>query len=310
MSWVWDAAAGVYKDHALSSKIRTEAMPRTRFMRFLRPEPGYGKRKGQSITVTRFDLLPLAGRVSETERLPVGRPSISTINIVPGEWGFVLELTQKELDYTYFAYEGQLRVLLRNQFTLTMDKMGADTAKLTPYKYIPVSTGGVFDTDGTPSTTADVNLAIADLRNIYDEMSGTLKVPFFANETYVMVMATKAARGIKSDPEYKDWLAPSTSDPLRSGSRFQGQVVEGFALYETNHFDALSNALGASGVLGEAVAFGDDWGALAVIDQPEVRRGMPFNLGRFIEMGWVGHLDAGLIWPEASRARVVHVTSA
>ncbi len=306
MAWEWDAPAGVYKDHALSSKIREEAIADTRFMRWLRPEPGYGKGKGESITITRILQLPLAGRVSEIDRLPSGRPAIETKSVSVSEWGFKIEITEFEKNLGHFDIMNPYQKLLKNQMSLTMDVMAADALQLTPYKYIPVSTGGVFDTDGTPNTTADKNLDVGDLRVIFDELKGTLKCPAMRNGRYIGILSTKAARGIKNDPEYKDWLAPTTSGPLMTPIL---KDIEGFMLFETNHFDALPNAVGSNGILGEAIFFGDDAGFLAVVEEPELRAGLPEDLGRFQQTGWVGTLDAGLTWEVAANARAIHVTS-
>ena len=76
MAWTLDAPSGVYKDHALSSKIREAAIADAQFMRFLRPEPNFGKGRGQSVTITRVLPLARATRVSELDRLPSGRPAI------------------------------------------------------------------------------------------------------------------------------------------------------------------------------------------------------------------------------------------
>lgn len=306
MAWVWDAPSGTYKDHFLSSKIRTQAAADSQFMRFMDPEPGYGKGKGQSVTITRILQLPLATKVSETDRLPSGRPAIETKSVNVSEWGFKIEMTEFEKNLTHYDQRNKFQMMLRDQMRLTMDKMCADALKLTPYKYIPVSTGGVFDTDGTASTEADVNLGVSDLRNIHDELKGDLKVPPFRNGMYIGLLSTRAARGIKNDPEYKDWEAPSSSEPFRTGRL---KNVENIALFETNHFDALDNDIGASDVLGEAVFFGADAGFLATVDEPELRAGIPTDLGRFREVGWVGTIEAGLTWEAAAQARVIHVTS-
>ena len=217
MAWVWSAPEGVYKNHALSSNIRKEAIADVRFMRFLRPEQGYGRGRGESVTITRILRLPLAGRVSELDRLPVGTPAISTKSLQVSEWGFKLEMTEFEKNLTHFDLTNQYQRLLRDQMALTMDKMAADALKQTPVKYTPTSTGGVISTNGTPADTADVNLSIADLRNIHDELHGTLKCPTFRGGKYVGILSTRAARGIKNDPEYKDWFAPTTSGPLQDG---------------------------------------------------------------------------------------------
>lgn len=306
MAWIWDAPAGVYKNHALSKDIRMQAAADALFAQFVRPESGYGKKKGESITITRVMQLPLAGRVSEIDRLPTGRPAIDTKAVTVDEWGFKIELTEFEENLSHFNIRNPFQGMLRDQMALTMDKMLADAAKLTPYLYIPTLTGGVFDTDGTPSTTANANLGIADLRKIRDELRGTLKAPFFRNGRYVGILSTNAARGIKNDPEYKDWIAPTSSKPMRAG---QLEDVEQFALFETNHFDALANAVGTGGILGEAVFFGADAMFLASVATPELRAGIPTDLGRFRETGWVGVMEAGLVWDTAATARLIYVTS-
>jgi hypothetical protein len=306
MAWVWDAPAGVFKNHALSRNIRRQAIADVQFMKFLRPEPGYGKGRGENITITRILSLPLAGRVSETDRLPSGRPAIQTKSLTVSQWGFKIPMTEFEKNLAHFNIMNPFQASLRDQMSLTMDVMGADALKTTPTKYIPTATGGVFDTDGTPSTLSDANLGIADLRKIWDEMHGNLKVPKFRNGRYVGLLSTRAARGVKNDPEYKDWLAPTTASPMLTGML---KNVEGFDLFETNHTDALADLVGTSTTTGEAVFFGADAGFLAVVENPELRAGIPEELGTFQEVGWVGTLEAGLTWEVAAQSRAVHVSS-
>lgn len=307
MAWVWDAPSGTYKNHALSSDIRRQAMADALFMRFSRPEPGYGKKRGESVTITRILQLPLAGRVSETERLPSGRPAISTKSVTVSKWGFKVEMTEFEENLTHFDLRNQFQRMLRDQIALTMDKMVADAFKTTLIKAIPTDTIDVtFDTDGTPSTTASANITVAHLRRIHDYLHGTLKAPRYRNGKYVGILSTAAARGIKNDPEYREWQAPTTAEPFISGRL---KDVEGFSLFETNHFDALDNDVGTNGVLGESVFFGDDGTFLAEVMSPELRAGIPEELGTFRTVGWVGTIEAGLVWDIASAARVIHVTS-
>ncbi len=305
MAWVWDAPTGVYKDHALSSKIRMEAIADVQFMKFVRPETGFGKGKGQSITITRVLKLPIATRVNEIDRLPSGRPLIETKSLTVSEWGFKIEMTDFEKNLTHFDIGNSFQRSLRDQMSLTMDKMVADAFLTTPYKYIPIIAGGVFDTDGTPSSTADKNLDIASLRDLHDELRGTLKCPPFRNGKYIGILSTKAARGIKNDSEYKDWLSPTTAQPLLTG---QLRDVEGFSLFETNHFDSLPNSTPSFAGLGQAIFFGDDAAFTAVVDEPELRAGQTEDLGRFRQVGWVGTLEAGLTWENANTARAIHVT--
>lgn len=305
MSWEFDAPSGVYKDHNLSANIRRAAVADTEFAPFARPESGFGKGKGQSVTITRIFPLPKATRVAELDRLPSGRPLIDTTSITVSEWGFKIPMTEFEENLTFYDITNQFQAVLRDQMRLTMDDMTADAFKATLIKYTPMVAGGVFSTTGVAGDTADINLAIVDLRAMYDELRD-LKVPKFRNGRYVGLLGTKAARGIKNDSEYKDWQAPTSSAPFMDGIL---RNVEGFMLVETNHDDALTNSLGVGGILGEAIFFGADAVVLATVDDPELRVGLPEDLGRFRDVGWVGTLEAGLVWDDAATSRVIHVTS-
>lgn len=307
MSWTYDAPSGVYKNHALSSKIREEAMYDTVFMRFVTPEPGFGKGKGESVTITKIANLALANRVSEMDELPRNRPAISTKAITVSEWGNAIPVTNLEKQLTHYDAQSRFQKVLRTNISETMDKMCADAFKLTPIRYAPtgVSTSSIT-TNSVFGATATANLGINHLREIRDYMRSTLKVPYFRNGKYVGILSTRAARGIKNDPEYKDWQAPTDKSPFISGML---KDVEGFMLIETNHVNALDDLAGASTVLGEAVFFGDDAVALAEVQTPELRAEPPRDFGRFVDVGWTGILEAGIVWDTASLARCMYVGS-
>jgi N4-gp56 family major capsid protein len=319
--WVWDAPTGVYKNHQLSSKIREAAVADALFMRYVSPEPNYGKGRGQSANITRVMQLPLAGRVSETERLPTGRPVVDTKQVTVSEWGFKTELTEFEESLTHFDLRSKFQRMLRDQMRLTMDKMVADALLGTPIKAVSTSATAVtFETVATgtrlPVGTATNNISIAHLRQIKDYLTGDLKAPPFKNGMYIGICSTKAARGIKNDAEYKDWQSPTTMAPFTDGRL---RDVEGIALFETNHVatsialrdqGALVNAMGAGLAAGEAIFFGADAGFLATATDPELRVGIAEDLGRFRQIGWYGILEAGLTWGEtANTARAIHFAS-
>jgi N4-gp56 family major capsid protein len=306
MSWKWDAPTGTYRNHALSSDIRREAIADVTFMRFLRPEPGYGRGKGESVTITTVMKLPEAHRVQETDRLPSGRPAVRTKQVAVSQWGYKVAVTEFERDLTFFDIMNPIQRALRDQMSLTMDTMAAEAYKKTPIKYVPTATGGTFSTNGVPGAVSNRNLGVQDLRRMHDFLRDDLKCPPFRNGRYVGILSVKAARGLKNDPEYKDWIAPTSSTPLMNGVL---KDIEGFDLYETNHHEALSQYAGTSLTTGEAVFFGADAAGLVRIMDPELRTGLPEELGTFREVGWVGTLESFLVWDQPSMARVIHLTS-
>src|SRR5262245_38368748 len=147
MSWAYDAPSGTYKNHALSTELRRQSIADTTFMKFARAEPGFGRRKGESVTITRILSLPLANRVNEIDTLPSGRPAIETKQVRVSQWGYKIPMTEFEEDVTHFSLKDEFRDALRDQIGLTMDVMCADALKLTPVKYVPTTSGGTFDTD-------------------------------------------------------------------------------------------------------------------------------------------------------------------
>ena len=306
MTWALDAPSSVYKNHALSSEIRKEAMFDVQTMKFLRPEPGFGKRRGDTITITRFMQLPVAGRVGEQDALPQGRPAINTKSLTVGEWGFKVPVTEFEENLTSFDLTNYIQQMLRDQMSLTMDLMATSALNTTQYLYTPEVGGGVISTTGTAAGGATANLAISDLRVIRDSLRKN-KAPYFRNGKYIAILGTRAARGIKNDPEYKDWSAPQSADPMVSG--LLKPDIEGFEVYESNNIYSFPDLIGTSTVCGSGMFFGADPGFLAIVQSPELRAGIPMELGRFREVGWVGTLDASITWDQPSLSRVIALAS-
>jgi N4-gp56 family major capsid protein len=307
VSWTFDAPTGTYRNFALSSEIRRQAIADVQFMKFMRAEQGYGKKRGESVTITRIMKLPLATRVNEIDRLPSGRPAIETKTVTTSQWGFKIPMTEFETHLTHFNLMDPFQQALRDQISLTMDKMCADALRLTPVVYTPLSTGGEFVTTGTAVSLSNRNLEVQDLRRIHDRLHGDLKCPKFKNGKYVAILSTRAARGLKNDPEYKDWLAFHTDQPLLTGQLMSN--IEGFSIFETNNTDSLSDLIGNSVTTGEAMFFGADAGGLVRIMDPEIRAGIPEELGTFREVGWVGTTEAFLTWERPSLARVIRLGS-
>jgi len=306
MSWNFDAPTGVFRNHALSSDIRMQAMRDAVFQQFASPEKGYGKGKGAAVTITRILQLALAGKVSDVDRLPTGRPIVDTKQVAVSEWGFAIETTEFEENLTHYDMRNRFQRMLRDQMKLTMDKMHADANRTTGLVAVPVTAASLTFESAPATLAANANLTIAHLRQMKDRLVQDQVAPTFSNGMHVGILTTRAARGIKNDPEYKDWFAP-TENNIKGAARLKD--VEGFALFETNHQEALDDTLGGPGVCGEAHFFGDDHAFTAVVEDPEIRAGVPEDLGRFRKVGWVGTIEAGLVWDAAANTRCIVLSS-
>lgn len=313
-AWSLDAPAGAFKNHALSEKIREAAVADSKFMPIVDVEPGYGRRAGESITITRVKNIaePTSAKFGERDRVPIDTFALSTVSITVSYFGRGIEYTEQAELLSHFDLTDRIQRKLKQQMQLSLDTAAAAAFKTAKIKFIPTSlTGGTFDTDGTASTTASENLSVAHVKVIRDYMADTIHTPGWkGGEEYMCMASTKALRGIKNDPEFMAWR-----QYIQPGDAFlKGEVgkIENVRFVEVNHTNALANNLGSGGVLGEALFCGDDAVAMAVVSDPELRAAIPGNFGLQHAVAWIGLLEFGLVWDTANdgEARVIHVTSA
>lgn len=313
-SWSFDAPTGVYKNHALSAKLRSAAIAETLFMQFVSPESGYGKKMGESVTITRVSNMtePSSGVISEAQRIPEDSITLSTKAVTVAEWGRSVPYTSLSQDLGKFDPDNIVQRELMKQMKLALDKGVADamTSSDVKVKAIPSGISALtFDTDGTASTTATVNLNVYHVEQIRDYMFGTLHVPPYEGDDYVALVATKAKRGLMSDPAWESWH--KYTDP---SAKYNSEIgrLENIRFVEVGNGNALSGSLGSGSVLGEGIVFGEDAAVMAVAQDPELRRGIPEDFGRKQAVAWYGILNFGVVWDTANpgEARIVHITSA
>jgi len=312
-TWTFDAPTGVYKQHALSTKLRNAAIAETKFMQFVTPEPGYGRKRGENVTITRISNLtePTNGRLTEGVRMPEDELTLSTTSITVAEWGRSVPFTSFSEDLSEYNTENIVQMKLRDQMKLVMDAAAAAefTSSNAKIKYIPTGVAaGTFDTDGTASTQAENNLNVFHVEEIRDQLFTTLNTPPFSGDDYIGLVSTKAKRGVMTDPAWEQWHR--YTDP---SNKFNSEIgrLENIRFIEINNTNALSNALGLNSVLGEGVFFGADAVSMAVALDPELRAELAQDFGRKRSVAWYGILEFGVVWDTANagEARIVHLTS-
>jgi len=310
--WQFDAPSGVYKNHKLSSQIREAAIAETKFMQFVRPEPGYGKKMGESINITRVSnvSVPTSSNLEENVRIPEDNVTLSTQAITVAENGRSIPFTSFAADLSHLDLRNVIQKQLKNQMKLLLDIDAATAFKAGQVKAIPTGISALtFDTDGTASSAATVNLNMYHLEEIRDYMYSTLHIEPAVGDDYIGLIATKAKRGIMRDPAWEDWK--KYTDP---SAKFNSEVgrAENIRMVEVNHASALSGSKGTGSVLGEGVFFGEDAVVMAVAEDPELRAKMADDYGRSQGVAWYGIYSFGQIWSDsasAGEARVVHLTS-
>jgi N4-gp56 family major capsid protein len=310
-TWVYDAPTGVYKQHAMSMELYDAALEESKFVEHTQPVDGYGRGRGENVTLTRVANItePTSATLSETDRISVDDFSLSTTSITVVELGRAIEFTSLSNDLSEFNVENPIQRKLRGQMALTLDTKAAAAFQTAKIKYAPTGLASRnIATNGTFGTAATANMNVWHCEEIRDYLYDTLHCPMIG-DSYVGIFRTLGLRGLKRDPDWVEWH--KYTDPA---SKFNSEVgrLEEIRFIETNHAKALQK-VGTSSVLGEGVVFGEDAVALAEASTPELRVEINVgqDFGRSHAVAWYGILEFGIIWDtgNAGQARIVHVGS-
>ena len=85
--------------------------------------------------------------------------------------------------------------------TGSIDTAAAAAFKTTDVKicFIPTSlTGGTFDTDGTPNTTATANITFDHMGVLADYLAGDIHCPPYEGDDFICLSTRKTLRGLKN----------------------------------------------------------------------------------------------------------------
>jgi N4-gp56 family major capsid protein len=309
-SWVFDAPTGTYKSHAMSTRLYEAAVENSVFADHVRPVDGFGKNKGESVTLTRVRNItePVSADLDELMRIPEDEFDLSTKSITVKEMGRAVPFTSLSQDLSEFDLDNPIQSKLRDQMRLVLDTKAAVAFKKASVKYVPTGAAtNTITTNGTPGAAATANMNFFHVEEIRDYMYDTLQVPPYEGDMYLGIFRTLGLRGLKRDTKWEEWH--KYTDPQ---AKFTGEVgsIEGIRFIETNHARALGK-IGTGSVLGEGVVLGEDAVALAEAMTPELRAALPQDFGRSRAVAWYAILEFDIIWDtgNAGEARIVHVSS-
>lgn len=304
---------GVLKNHKLSQKIREASIVNTQFAQLARPEPGYGKKMGENITITRIAniTVPTTTVLTEGVRIPEDQITMSTQAITVAENGRAVPFTSIAKDLLFFDLENPVQKALMKQLKVSLDNDAATAAKSGQIVAIPEAAGTLtFETDGDATATAAVNLNLFHVEQMRDYAFTTLNLDFHTGDSYLCVADTTALRGLKRDANWKAWQQPISREAM-----FNSEVgkIESIRFIESNNRTALSGTKGTGSVLGEAVLLGDDALVSVIAEDPHLRMKKPEDFDRSQGVAWYGIYAYGQIWNDsgnAGQARSIYVTSA
>ena len=294
--WAVAADGGHMANPPLSKKLRHATQPFMKARQFTRPIDAFGKSRGDRVDFDKVsNVQTQGGKLQETVKMPVTKFQIVKDTLIVDEYGNSVDYTGKLETIAEFNINNPVQKALRDDMAKVLDKAVIDELKLTRTKVIGDSASSiVWDTDGTPSTTALSNLTVFHVKEIVDGMKtgdfgtqGTNDfnpvMPFTGPDgDYVALMSVKARRGISDDPEWEEWTKYTKADMLMKGE--VGRLY-GCKVVETNHTAALLNSI-ASNVTGEALFFGDDPIVEGIAIPEELRGKIPGDYGRDKGVAW------------------------
>lgn len=308
--WTADIPAGVLKNHALSRKLFEAAVENSRFMEFVRPVEGFGRRQGETVTLTRIGNIsePTSGKLTEGVKIPEDTFAVTIKAITVVEYGRSVPYTSLSEDLTWFDLTNSIQGKLVEQQKLILDAAAATAFKTAQVKYaITGQSTNNITTNGTFGATSSDNWNVFHVEEIRDYLFDTVQAPPFMDEDYVALVRTLGLRGIKRDPTWEEWHKYTSPE-----SKFTGEIgrIEQVRFVEVNHNNALGK-VGTGSALGEGVVFGADAVALAEVTTPELRAAIPGDFGRSKAVAWYGVLEFSIIWDtgNAGEAKIIHVGS-
>ncbi len=175
-TWEGSFATGVLKSHALSKELRYAAVADFEVAQFCRAEPGFGRKMGDTITITKIKNLtvPTSAALSEHEDIPIDTLSIGTTGITVGALGRGVEYTSLADELSFFDLKVPIQKKLKDQLAQVNDNLAADAFQTTYVCAVPQSATGItWDTDGTLSDVASHNITVAHCGVIRDYMKDT-----------------------------------------------------------------------------------------------------------------------------------------
>ena len=314
--WTTDVEdGGVLKNHKISNKLLEQAARKFVVAPFSQKVTDFGKHMGEYVTLVYFKELdvPTSAALEEETRVPIDKLEHGTRQIQVVPMGRGVEYSTLAQDLMKFDPKMAVQKRLINQMKNVIDNTCATAFKQAKIIFIPTSlTGGTWDTDGTPSTTALVNLTLDHIATIRDYMANDLHVPFYNGETYTGLFATKALRGLKQDKVLTAW-----NHYLQKGDvlyRSEAGMAEQVRFVEVTNTGALSNGVGSGSVLGEGLVFGDEAVSRVEVTAPHLRVDPNYqsNFGLIKAAIWYGIIGYATTWDTANdlEAKVVRVGSA
>lgn len=315
----WQNQSGYLTNNQLTMRFQKVAQPLMRFRPFTTIEPGFGKRKGETLSWLQVSNLDSpGGELSETDLMWETNQGLAWNSASVKFYGNSVPFTFQVQTLSEFDVKNIIRNGLLDDFAKVIDSLIERQFNATPLHYQGTSTtAGTLSTSGSASGTNNSALNFYHLSVMVDALKSR-NVPGFpeAGGDYVFIGGVKCMRNIKDSMQ-------SINTYTESGYKkiVEGEIgrVDGVRFVEDrqacdNVYDATArtftatswtNAKSSPGYL-----FGSPTVRELVVVPEEIRAKEPTNYGLSHGLAWFYAGGFKIEWTGAANARIVKWDSA
>jgi N4-gp56 family major capsid protein len=309
--WALNSAGGFLANPRLSRQVRTAATLNMKFRQFVRPEPGYGKGKGDRILIDRITQVQTkGGKLSENVRIPETSVVISQQSVIVFEYGNAIPYTGKLEALAEFSAENITTKALRDDQMEVLDSDAAGQFQAAKVKYTATGSASAptnsISTTGSAGATATRDVMGFDIKEMVNSLVSTFKAPPYDGEFFVAICPREVYTALTNDTDVKNDFR--YGDPERY---FVGEIGTYQRVRFVEENNVLATTVGTTSFRAEFVVFGDDPVAEGLALPAEIRAKIPDDYGRSKGLAWYGLLGFIIVWDTATarQAKIIHYTS-
>ena len=310
--WSVSSLGGYFSSYKLSSNLRKQLQPMTKFRQFCDAKDNTkdGKKRGDTWTWdVVMNVATAGGTLVETNTMPETNFTIVQATGTVYEYGNSVPFSGALEALSQFTVRQPVTTALRNDMAKVLDSAAYDQFNAAPLRYVGSSTTlGVLTTNGTAtaSNTSTLNkYHVGAIKDIMTERS----IPRYSGNEYVCIAHPSTLRDLKTDLQ-------AVQQYVTAG---YGKIMKGeIGMYEEIRFVEQSNVpkytefgatTGGGAGTNWAFFFGADTVAEGICVPEEVRGKIPGDYGRSKGVAWyyLGGFKIVHNWSEtdAANARII-----
>lgn len=308
--WDTDTAGGYMYSGELSTVLRNQLQPMTRFVQHCDAadfsDKGLGK--GDQFEWNIYsDVGTQGGRLDETQAMPETSFTIEQNTGTIREFGNSVPYSGKLDDLSAHPIRTIINKALKNDAVKAFETEAHDQFELSQLTVTPASGNSAtaidFTTNGTPANVNNLAMNNVHVKLIVDQMKER-NIPVYADGNYRCIGRPATFRDFKDDLEAIFQYVDAGYQRILNGE--VGRSYEGCRFFEQT---VIANQAWTNGLSDEAFFFGEDTVIEAIVCPPEIRGKLPGDYGRDKGIAWYALEGFAISHDTATNARIVRWAS-